>query len=61
VNDHTQDLPLYPLEREAWYPLNRRVGESQSQYEHFEEWKDLLLLPQFEVNFFQLIVSNYTG
>jgi hypothetical protein len=38
---------LYPQEK-PWYPLNRRLGEPQSQAECFREEKNLLILLGFE-------------
>jgi len=34
--------------KEPQCPLNRRLGDPQSQFGYFEEWKNLLLLPGFK-------------
>ena len=34
--------------KEPQCPLNKRLGDPQSQFGHFEEWKNLLFLPGFK-------------
>jgi hypothetical protein len=57
VSDQTQALATLALGREAWCPLIRRVGGSNSQCGHFEKVKNLFLLPQSEMKVFQPIVQ----
>ena len=45
--------------KELWYQPNRRLGEPQSQAEHFGEEKNLPL--EFELQIFQPIPSHYTN
>jgi len=57
VSDQAQALATLALGREAWCPLIRRVGGSNSQCGHFGEAKNLLPLPQSEMKVFQPIVQ----
>jgi hypothetical protein len=44
--------------KEPQCPLNRRLGEPQSQFRHFEEWKNLLLLPGFKPCISQAVAQS---
>jgi hypothetical protein len=57
VSVYTQALATLPLGKEAWCPLNRRMGGSHSQCGHFGEEKNLLPLPYSELKVFQPIVQ----
>jgi len=50
---------LYPQEKSTWYPLDRRLGGSQSRPEHGGEEKNSLPLLGLEPPIMQPIAQHY--
>jgi hypothetical protein len=48
VSDDLHNPGVFSLGNERPYPLNRRIGEPQSQYGRFAEKKNPLLMLEFE-------------
>jgi hypothetical protein len=53
--------PLNPQGNNPWYPLDRRLGGSQSRSEHGGEEKSSQLLPGLEPPIIQLVAQRYTA
>jgi hypothetical protein len=52
--------PLYPQGKSSWYPLDRRLGGSQSRSGRDGEEKNSQLLPGLEPPFIQPVAQRWT-
>jgi hypothetical protein len=52
--------PIYPQRKSTWYPLDRRLGGSQSRSGRGGEEKNSQSLPGFEPRIIQRIAQHYT-
>jgi hypothetical protein len=53
--------PLYPQEKNPWYPLDRRLGGFQSRSGRGAEEKNSQPLPGLEPPIIQPVAQRYTG
>jgi hypothetical protein len=53
-------LPLYPQGKSPWYPLDRKLGEPQSQSGHSGVEKNSQPLSGLEPSIIQLVAQCYT-
>jgi hypothetical protein len=52
---------LYPQGKSLWYPLDRRLGGSQTRYDRGGEKKIFQLLPGLEPPIMQPVAQGYTA